>query len=260
LNEDVRVKAYVGALGLLYVYPWQVFGGSISTSLQLSYWSLFIGPNAPPAHYGHAIGLGDVYSDAFYWSKNIGLFGATPGESKHIPYGLTVAGGFAFKAPTGEYDANAPFSVGSNLWILTPNVALTYNTGPSWSLGDSTQLSARLFNSFPLRNSATRYQSGNVVDVDWSISQIFGAWQVGVAGYYAYQYTNDVGTNLVSGLKCPGPACIDGNRNGQAAIGPVLQYDFPNGVVVKAKYSANYWSKNIDTTHYFTLQIGMKIP
>jgi hypothetical protein len=257
-SEDVKVKAFIGAVGLLYVYPWKPFGGSIATSLQMSYWDLFIGPTSPPT-YGRRTGFGDIYSDAFYYSKYLGLMGATAGGSEHIPYGLTVAGGFAFKAPTGAYVVTNSFNVGSNLWILTPNIAVTYNTGPNWSLGDSTQLSARLFTSFPMKNGATNYQSGNVVDVDWSISQVFGRLQVGVAGAYAYQFTNDTGTNVISGLRCPSAACVDGNRNGQFAIGPVLEYTFPNGIFIKAKYSANVWSKNTDTTHYSTIQIGMKL-
>jgi hypothetical protein len=137
---------------------------------------------------------------------------------------------------------------------------VTYNTGPNWSLGDSTQLSARLFVSFPLTNTATNYTSGEVLDVDWSISQIFGNWQAGLAGFYTYQFTDDVGTNILTGVKCPSPACIDGNRNGQFALGPILQYTFPDsGVTIKAKYSKDLWAKDSLNTGYFVFSIAMKI-
>lgn len=259
-GEDMKLKAFIGAAGALYVYPWQVFGGSLASSLQVSVWSLSLAPNSNPGAVIRASAFGDIYSDAFFWSKNVGLFGATPGESKHIPYGLTVAGGFAFKAPTGGYSAVNPLNVGSNLWILTPNLAMTYNTGPNWSLGDSTQFSARLFMSFPLKNPTTNYQSGDVLDVDYSISQIFGNWQAGVTGYYTYQYTNDVGVNAVTGLKCPSAACIDGNRNGQFAIGPVVQYTFPDsGVQIKAKWTTDPWAKDNIKEQQFIVQIAMKL-
>lgn len=257
--ENLDVSAFIGAIGGLYVYPWQVFGGSLATSLQASAWSLQLSPHAAPAPINHA-GFGDIYSDAFYWSKNVGLFGVTPGESKHIPYGLTIAGGFAFKAPTGQYNPVAFGNIGSNLWIMVPNLAVTYNTGPNWSLGDSTQLSARLFMAFPLTNPTTNYTSGNVLDVDWAISEIFGNWQVGLSGYYVYQYTNDYGVNNVTGVSCPSITCIDGNRSGAMALGPVIQYTFPDsGVAIKAKYNQEVWDKNHLVQRELTLEIAMKL-
>jgi hypothetical protein len=259
-SSDIHIRVFVAAAGLLYVYPWEVLGGRLATSIQASFETLTIAPNAVHGASVSRSGLGDIYADAFFWSRYVGLVGATPGASEHIPYGLTVAGGFAFKAPTGVYVDTNSFNVGSNLWILAPNAAVTYNTGPNWSLGDSTQLSARLYMSFPMKNAATNYQSGNVLDVDWSISQILGNWQVGAAGYYNYQYTNDVGTNLITGLKCPSGACIDGHRNGEFAIGPVLEYNFPDtGVSIKVKYTHDLWAKNNTVTNIALFTIGMKL-
>jgi hypothetical protein len=263
ISENVKVIAAIGAVAGLYVYPWQPFGGTIATSLQVPVWSLCLGPESLPSVGTCRSGLGDIYSDAFLWSKNIGLFGVTPGASKFIPYGLTVEAGFAFKAPTGSYNATNSFNIGANLWIFTPNVALTYNTGPNWSFGDSTQLSARLFLSFPTTNPATNYKSGNVLDVDWSATQIFGNWQAGITGYYTYQFTNDVGINIFNGVNCPGIAgvtCIDGDRNGQFAIGPVIQYTFPDsGVAIKAKFTTDLWAKNNLVDRILVLSIAMRL-
>jgi hypothetical protein len=75
LSQDVRAKSFIGALGGLYVYPWQVFGGTLASSLQVSVWSVSLAPNAPPNNnYTERSGFGDIYSDAFFWSKNIGLW------------------------------------------------------------------------------------------------------------------------------------------------------------------------------------------
>lgn len=258
--EDIHIHVFAAAAGALYVYPWEVFGGRIGTSIQIPFYTLELAPNAVHGFATNRSGLSDIYSDAFYWSKNVGLFGATPGSSEHIVYGLTVAGGFAFKAPTGVYVATNSFSTGSNLWLMTPNVALTYNTGPNWSLGDSTQVSARLFATFPLQNSATGYRSGDVLDVDWSVSQKFGDWQAGVAGFVTYQYTADVGTNKVSGLACPSAACIDGNRFGEFGLGPVVEYHVPGTPVsIKAKFTHDLWAKNNLFNNVALLAVSMKL-
>jgi hypothetical protein len=261
-----KAKAVIGAAGLLYVYPTELFGGSIASSIQASAWDICLTPFSSTGSTLSSIGeckggIGDIYADVFYWSKNVGLFGAIPGPSKYIPYGLTIAGGLAMKAPTGaSYVPSNLLNFASNLWIFTPNLAITYNTGPNLSLGDSTQFSARLFLPFAARNPTTGYQSGNSFDLDFAVSEIFGNWQVGAAGYYTLQYEDDDGFNVATGLRCPGAACIDGNRNGQLAIGPAIQYTFPDsGVFVKAKYSADVWSKNNLSEQTLTLQIGMKI-
>jgi hypothetical protein len=262
-SQDVKVVAAIGAVAGLYVYPWQPFGGTIASSLQLPVWSLCLGLEQVSSIGTCRSGLGDIYSDALLWSKNVGLFGVTPGASKFIPYGLTVEAGFSFKAPTGQYNVNNSFNIGANVWIFTPNLAVTYNTGPNWSFGDSTQLSARLFLSFPTTNPATNYKSGNVLDVDWSATQIFGNWQAGITGYYTYQFTNDVGVNNFNGVNCPGIVgltCIDGDRNGQFAIGPVIQYTFPeSGVAIKAKFTTDLWAKNNLIDRILVVSIAMRL-
>jgi hypothetical protein len=177
--------------------------------------------------------------------------GATSGTNPFIPYGLTVALGFAALFPTGPYNSANIVNPGAGLFVMTPNIALTYNTGPNWSIGDSTQISARFFFAFPLENSTTHYQSGDVMDIDWAATQVFGPWQVGVQGYFQTQYTNDI--------KLGGIVPLYGNRYEAAGLGPVVQYNFPDGAFLKAKWTGSILSKNTLEENTFVVVFGMKL-
>ncbi|WP_158185592.1 SphA family protein [Xanthomonas hyacinthi] len=249
-QQNVRLRIPLTGVALAYVYPFELWGGQLGSTLVVSFWDLDYSI-AGGAVRGHQRNLADTYSDIFFWSKNVGRFGATPGDLP-LSYGLTVAGGFALKFPTGKYDKANPLNIGSNIWLAIPNFAVTYVTGPDMSLGDSTELSARVFMGFPYKNSATGYNSGNIVAVDWSASQRFGNFQVGVAGYYQKQISDD---NAAGGVAVP-----DGGRFSYAGIGPVLQYTFPkNGISIKAKYGNNFGEKNFTNTNFLSFSISGKL-
>ena len=237
------------AAGLLYTYPFEIFGGSIASSIQAAFYNICFDFGFE-VKVGCVGGLADTYSDLFYWSKNVGLVGVTPGNLQ-LPYGLYVAGGFAMKAPTGLYKATNFINPGANLWLAIPNLAVTYTTGPNWSLGDSTEISGRLFFGVPFQNPATLYTSGNVIDVDWSVTQLFGNLRVGVAGYYESQVSNDT----LNGVYQP-----HGGQFTGAAIGPILEYIFPDsGVAIKAKYLRSFYARNNIDLQFLALSIAMKL-
>jgi hypothetical protein len=237
------------AAGLLYVYPFQVFGGSLASSIQAAFYHICydVGRDASRGCVG---GLADTYSDIFYWSKNVGLAGVSPGTLQ-LPYGLYVAGGLAMKAPTGVYHTDNFINPGANLWLAIPNLAATYTTGPNCSLGDSTEISGRLFFGVPFQNPTSLYTSGNVIDVDWSVTQLFGNLRVGVAGYIETQVSNDT----ANGVQVP-----HGGKFMGASIGPVLEYIFPeSGVAIKAKYLRTFDARNNIDLQFLALGIAMKL-
>ena len=187
----------IAAAVLAYVYPFQLFGGHFETSLvlpgeRLCSHIIAINYNACTS------GIADIYSDVFYWSRNLGLFGAKPGNNKRLAYGLNFAAGIAMKAPTGYYDRTQPINVGANSWVAIPNFALTYVTGPNMSLGgDSTEVSARVFYGVPFANPdplgafAAGYTSGNLINTDWSVTERYGPARFGAAGSYETQVSDD---------------------------------------------------------------------
>ena len=249
--------------GLSLVYPWKVLGGNFASSIVLQEHASCLSLNGV-LHSCYPGGLGDTYSDLLYWTRNVGLFGMTPGNNPHLKYGLNVALGFAAKFPTGPYSAVEPKGIsagGNNLFVWVPNLALTYNTGPNWSFFDSTQVSARLYYAFPMINPATNYQSGQVLDVDFSGTQLWGRWRFGVAGSFADQVTDDTQNGVVV------PAFDDEDfgaygtgKEWQALyVGPVVAYTWPNGIQFKAKYTQDVYTRAQVNTNTFVVSVGFKL-
>ena len=245
---DLRVRLQLYVPAAIYVYPFQLFGGSIA--------STFVQP-VEDLHYsigsfasGSAFGLADAYSDLFYWTKNVGLAGASEGP---IPlwYGLSVGGGLAFIIPDGEYNTRRALNPSGHFWVIDPNVAATYNTGPHLSFGDNTQVSSRVFYGIATENPKTRYQSGQVFDVDYSVTEQFGSLRVGAAGYYQTQVTND---RTRDGVTPP-----DGNKFSQAAAGPIVEYFIPRyNMLLKAKYQFTFYHKNFVDEQLLVLTAAIK--
>ncbi len=99
IQQNLALQIPITAAAFAYVYPLDVFGGKLATSIVISFYDLGyqIGGGAVS---GHQAGLADTYSDVAYWTKNVGLFGVTPGKAP-LAYGLNIAAGLAMKLPTG---------------------------------------------------------------------------------------------------------------------------------------------------------------
>lgn len=230
-NKDIDIsnKSGVTAVGLLYVYPFKLFGGTLGSTAQLSYASGKIDLNGTSERYK---GTGDIYSDLLIWSKYLGDADVKSGA---LPTGLTVSAAYSMLFGVGTYDKDKIVSTGRNVTYMIPNAAVSYLTGPNW-LGDGTEFSARVFLDIATENKATNYKNGPVADIDFAVSERMGKWQVGVAGYYAKQLSDDER----DGDKIPG-----GNRFGSAGIGPVVSYTIPKWKSnVKFKLLAPVYSKN----------------
>lgn len=207
-NLNVATNNNIFGAGVLYVYPFKLFGGTVASSLQQAYYSgrLTLGPTT-----NNVRGFGDLYSDLFAWSK---YFGNT---ANGLPVGLTAKFAYSMIFPTGAYNKTALTSPGHNTTYYIPNFALTYLTGPS-VLGDGTEFSVHFFLDIAGTNDATHYHNSPVFDVDWAISERLARWQFGITGFYA----NEMGDDRINGVTVPG-----GRRFGAMSMGPVAAYDIP---------------------------------
>ncbi|WP_185642786.1 transporter [Burkholderia sp. Bp9140] len=247
-ERNIKLSVPVYAAALVYVYPFTLFGGHLASSWvqPFEHISYSIGGENQTAQ----TGLGNAYSDVVFWTKSLGLAGATPG---HLPisYGLSVAAGLAAIVPDGSYNRQNALNLGSDFWTLVPNIAITYNTGERWSFGDNTQVSTRIFYGIPFENRQTHYTSGNIFDLDWSVTEQFGNLRIGAAGFYQAQVTDDT---TGDGVPVPG-----GNRFHQAAAGPVIQYFVPSlRMYVKAKYVYTFYHKNFVNQQLLALTVAFK--
>ncbi|WP_197022710.1 transporter [Hyphomicrobium sp. 802] len=232
-GESTRRPAFlyseIGGIGLMYVYPIKPFDFTIASSIQIQYAGSVQELTINGRHLkGFAADFGDSYSDLIYASRYLGLFGATPGNNPKYRYGLTAAFGVGAELPIGAYTKSDFVNIGKNTFIIAPNAALTYLTGPNLSFFDGTEISARFFYDTSWENSATHYSGGNLIDLDYSISQRWGNFQFGVAGVFAQQLTADYTT---AGLVSP-----NGNKYTKIDLGPVFAWDSPElGTTFKLK-------------------------
>jgi hypothetical protein len=227
--RDANLRRYMAGPFLYYVPDLKVLGGSIG-----------IGAILPLGHQcGHLFvgepsdcttGAGDFYME-IDWSRSFGKMrpskyaGAYP-----ILEGLTILAGFGVVFPTGTFDASDPtqqaLSIGTNIWDFAPTFGFTYTTAPI--LAEGTEISVRFFWNNYLENRATHYRTGDLLDLEFAISERIGRFQVGLTGFYAWQAEDDE----LFGVPIP----PDGRRLQNFQLGPVLNYDMPEQASsIKAK-------------------------
>ena len=175
--------------------------------------------------------MGDPYVEVD-WARFFGRVRASSDSGAYpILEGLSVLVGFGVVIPVGSFDSRSPLtqalSLGTNIWDFAPTVALTYTTRPI--LADGTELSAKFYWNTYLNNSTTDYSTGDLLDIDFALTEHIGRFQVGLAGFYAWQIADD----KTGGAVIP----PDGRQVDVLQLGGVAAYDMPEhdaSVKVKA--------------------------
>lgn len=231
---DARMEAYTVGAALMYVYPFEIAGGRVSTLVQASATSVRV--RLDPVFYEKTSGIDDLYVDVFKWSRHLGRARQAEGEDSAggwsaMPLGWNLSLGLAMKVPVGRYDAGNYVNTGSNLWIFSPNVGVTWLSTPGERSRGPWEVSARMYYSIPLRNDDTDYKTGEVVGVDWAVGKYLSpSLQVGITGAYQEQLSADSPPSGSAPL-------VNGNRYANASAGPVVSYVLPRGLgAVRAKY------------------------
>jgi hypothetical protein len=184
-------------------------------------------------------GFGDPYVEVA-WSRYFGK--ARPSRDPNalpIAEGLTIAFGFGTVVPIGRYDAYDAtiqgLTIGNNLWDFAPTAAITYVSPPL--LAEGTEISAKLYWNNYLENPATHYHTGDLINVDFALSEHIGRFQAGLAGFYAFQVEDD----RLFGVPIP----PDGRQTRLLSLGGVLAYDLPEyGASLKIKTLTSVIERN----------------
>jgi hypothetical protein len=117
--------------------------------------------------------------------------------------------------PVGDYDPNRLANLGIGHGAI--------DLGGGYTYFDSTagnEFSGVVGLTYNFKNTDTNYQNGMDFHFDWGASHFFAKQlQLGVAGYYFQQVTDDFGA----------PAALGGFRSRIAGIGPQIGYLFPMG-------------------------------
>jgi len=211
--KDFKISYESLAICLDYVYTdYTLFGASLASRVAQPYISGQVSWYADTAQ-------GRVR----YRGKNSGLadLAFTPLFMGWSSARLHQMVGLDFYAPTGEYDKDRLFNVGTNVWSYSPWYSFTAN--PT----DDIEISAKMLYMINDNNRATDYRSGREVNVDYHLGySVNQHWQVGMSGYLY---------KLVSDDESHGePVGTNGNRGQIVAFGPVVKYQTPVfGVLLK---------------------------
>ena len=184
-------------------------------------------------------GFGDPYFEVA-WSRSFGQLrpsrypGALP-----IMEGLTFGVSIGAVLPIGHYDAQLQqangVTIGNNTFDIAPSLALTYTTPPI--LFEGTEFSAKMYWNNYLTNAETHYKAGSLIDIDFAISEHIGRFQVGIAGFYAFQVADD----RIFGV----PLQPDGRKLRYMTLGGVLNYDIPEiGAIFRVKALTTVIARN----------------
>ncbi len=239
--KDAHLSKEVAGPFLYYIPEFKVLGGSVA-----------VGGIVPIGNLcGHLFtgtsdeckaGVGDTYVE-IDWARFYGKLRASKFSGAYpIPEGLSILVGFGVVLPTGAFDSSDPLSqalsIGNNTWDFAPSIALTYTTAPI--LADGTEVSARFFWNNYLENRETHYLAGDVLDLDFAVTEHIGRLQVGVTGFYAVQVDDD----KISGMRVP----PDGRRGDILQLGGIVGYDIPEQAAsLKLKVLTSVFADNTPT-------------
>jgi hypothetical protein len=251
--REAHLKKQLAGPFLYYVPDAKVLGGSIGfggiVPIGNQCGHLFVGT---PSHC--TAGMGDPYVE-IDWSRSFGKLrpsrfaGAYP-----ILQGLTIMAGFGVVFPAGTYDASdlteQALSIGTNIWDFAPTVAVTYMTPPL--LAEGTEISAKFYWNNYLENPDTHYLTGDLLNVDFAVTERIGRFQIGATGFYAVQIEDD----RLFGVPIP----PDGRRAEILHLGGIVAFDMPeHASSVKLKALSSVFAENTPTFWSFVFSWVKKL-
>lgn len=199
IANGFKLNAFADVVRVVHVTKQQVLGASWGMHLFVPL--VYLDVTVPGKGNDHRTGLGDIIVNPMILGWH--------GKNWHVATGLD------FYLPTGTYDKDRLANPGRNYWTFEPVLAGT------WQSDSGFELSAKLMYDFNTKNDALNYQSGQEFHLDYAVGQKLGDFNLGVAGYFYRQITDDE----QDGKKV---AFNDGNKGQVFGVGPAVKYNFRN--------------------------------
>lgn len=199
--KDFSVSAYIQAPRVIWISDFKLLGGSLGADILVPfvYQQVKFNP-APPGPVGRweNFGIGDVCVEPLTLSWH------------QERYDLGV--GYAFWAPTGEFDKNYPPSPGKGYWghMITAGGTYYFDSEKTWAVS--------LLNRYEINqeNDSTATTTGNAWTVEGGLSKTLNKTiDVGLVGYVQAKVTKD-----------SGPAAKP--RDSVVGVGPEVSVFFPS--------------------------------
>ena len=244
IQASVQEKYMADILAISVVTPAKILGGTYAVAVVPSFISMEVdvGIGIDPFRLGRDIGpfsRGDI----------VGPFNLDFGDSKMSQGDTVIApvilgwdeGNFHWNvaafvfAPTGDYDRRNLANTSLNHWAVMPHVAGTYfDPKTGW------QASGAATYTFNWENPATDYETGEILNLEGTITKNFGALGVGVASYGMIQVTGDSGSG----------ARLGSFESRVYGVGPIVSYTLGAGTPTPLTLIAK-WYKEFDAEHTF---------
>jgi len=203
------VFAYINAPRLIWMTDLKIFGANYGMDIIVPFG--YMDWNVMGSH-DSDFQLGDIQVEPLLLSWHLKQF--------------DVACGYAFWAPTGDYDPNQPDLISKGFWshMLTAGAVWYPDTAKTWALS--------LLNryEFCMQQEDTDIDPGQVYTLEWGFSKnLEKTIDVGLIGYYQQQTTKDTGATATDKL------------DRKVGIGPEISVFFPKaGLFLSARYAYEF--------------------
>lgn len=194
-----KLNVVADVIRVAHVTKQEVLGASWGMHMFLPI--VYMDVNVPGRGQDHRTGIGDIIVDPFILGWH--------GKNWHIATGVD------FFMPTGTYNKDRLANTGRNYWTFEPIIAGT------WQTDFGLEASAKLMYDFNTTNTESHYLSGQEFHVDYGISQKIWDLNLGAAGYFYQQTTNDE----QDGQKV---SFNNGNKGRVFGVGPAIKYNLKN--------------------------------
>ena len=168
--------------------------------------------------------------------------------------GLSIELGFGVVVPSGQYNSTDPttraLSAGANIWDYAPHIAFTYTSAPI--LADGTEFSTKIYWNKYRTNPATRYSTGDLINIDFAVSERIEGSKSGSRVSMPFKWRTT--RNLESQFRRTDSASRFLN------LGGVLAYDMPEfGAMIKIKTLQSVFVENSAHTRGIVLTFVKKL-
>lgn len=171
MGDNFEVNLYAQVPRIIYMTDWKILGANYGFDVLTTfiYTDLRL-----PGYKNSAFGLGDTCIEPLLLSWNFKKF--------------DLSFGYAFWAPTGEFDITRPEKPGSGFWshMLTLGGTYYFDENKTWA--------ASVLNRYEFYHEQryTDIEPGQTWTLEWGISKsIRKTIDVGVVGYFQLQTTDD---------------------------------------------------------------------
>jgi hypothetical protein len=153
---------------------------------------------------------------------------------------LFLGGNMPIYLRSGTWAEGAAINIANHTWTFGPSAALGYLDGGFMA-------SANLEFDLQTENKdfapGLRYQSGNIITIDYTAQQTFGKWTAGIVGFWIYQVEDDKLNGAPTPANFAGLGNSTGNRFEAFSIGPSIGYNF-GPIAVNLRYTRDVYARN----------------